>query len=349
MSDQGRRPILPAVMFAALAILASSGARATELDPKRFEALRDRWVAAAESLGVPGLAIAVVSADGGVWFDTIGVRDMQRRLPVTPRTRFYIASCTKPFLALTVHLLVERGALDLDAPVRHYLPRFELADSQLTRTLTLRDLLAHRQGLESWPITFGEAFTGEMPDTRFYRLLRRVKPEHDFEYTNLHYTLAGRVIETVTGSSWKEAMQREVLTPAGMTRSTTSATNSYADRDVARPYRIRDGHTEAAHMTKTDRTTHAAGGLFSTTEDLARWLRVQLATGEIDGRRVWSEDVLRDLRQPQISVEEAHPLVPDQKRTAWGLGWEVRELAGHRMIVHGGHFEGAGAHMSFLP
>jgi CubicO group peptidase (beta-lactamase class C family) len=90
----------------------------------------------------------------------LGLRDPAHDKPVTPDTIFYIASCTKSFMATAVMSLAEDGKLDLDAPVKRYLPRFELPDAKLAESITIRDLLCHRWGVDSDHITFAEAFPG---------------------------------------------------------------------------------------------------------------------------------------------------------------------------------------------
>jgi len=341
--------LLPAIVLGALSSLACADARTAERGAAGFQDLHASWVDAAETFGIPGMAIAIITADGKVQYDVFGLRDIERKLPVRSSTRFYIASCTKPFVAEATRMLAEKGALDLDAPVKRYLPRFEVADPEMSRTLTVRDLLSHRKGLASWPITFGEAFTGQMTEDRYYRLLGRVQPENQFHYSNLHFTLTGRVLEAVTGKSWKTVLQEEVFAPAGMTRTTCSATLANADQDVATGYRLRGGKPDAGGVKKTDETMHAAGGMFSTVEDLARWLQLQLGDGAVGGRRVWSEAVVRDVRQPQVKFTDKHPLDAEQSRTGWGLGWELRDFHGVPMVTHGGHYEGDTAYMTFVP
>jgi len=308
-----------------------------------------RWQAAATRLGVPGMAIVVVARDGGSWQLAWGVRNTTTGQPVTPATQFYIASVTKPFLAQTVWHLAEQGALQLDAPVASYLPRFTLDDTALARRVTVRDLLAHRVGIARWPITFGEAYTGQMTDERFYRLLRTTTETGAFQYSNEHYTVLGRVVDAAGGTTWQAALQRTVLDPAGMSRTTTRAGRALADPNHATAYRIADGRLEPARTTKTDRTMHAAGGMYSTLADLASFLVTHLKRGRHRGGQKWRPHTLDSLASLQVQAEEQHPLVSNQRRIGWGLGWELRRLGDELLVVHGGSFEGASAHVSMLP
>ncbi len=157
--------------------------------PKEMAGLRERWLEAMKDLDVPGMAVVIVRGDEVIYTETFGERDPEKHVPVTPDTIFYIASCTKSFMAMAVMTLVEEGKLDLDAPVKKYLPKFEVADATLTETLTVRDLLSHAKGLDSQPIVTLDAFTGEITEERFYRWLKEAKATGSFDYTNLHYTL----------------------------------------------------------------------------------------------------------------------------------------------------------------
>lgn len=336
------------VVVAALAFMCGPGA--SPAWSSAADSLPARWERAMRDLRIPGMAVVVVRDTGIVLIETLGYRDLERRLPVTPATRFYIASCTKPFVATAAALLANDGHLDLGRPVRDYLPSFALADRGLSDSISVRDLLCHRFGLGSQPITRGEAYTGQMTEERFYRLLARVKPDREFSYGNLHYTITGRVIAAVSGRSWKQILQDRLFVPTGMTRATCSASALMADRDAAQPYEFVGDRIVRCELRKSDATMHAAGGMAASPLDLARWLRLELGDGILDGRRVLPASVLRATREPLArDAAEDHPLITEQRRLAWGAGWEVRELRGDTLYSHNGQFAGAAACFSYLP
>jgi CubicO group peptidase (beta-lactamase class C family) len=294
------------------------------------------------------MAVAVVAEDRTLLVVGLGRRNLDENLPVTSETLFYIASTTKPFVALATRLLEENGSLELNRPVRTYLPQFALNDPTETRTITLRDLLAHRRGLQDHPITFGEAFTGQMTEDRFYRLLRQVRAAGELDYQNLHYTLLGRVIEAAAEVSWKEYVGREVLYPAGLARTGARSGPLTDDPNAAVPYERTEGGFHTVRL-KTDRTMHAAGGMLSTADDLAGWVRMHLNDGRIDGRSVFPAAAIREMREPQIYEEDENPFLDGHRRIGWGLGWDIREDRGARLIYHDGVYRGWAAHTSFMP
>ncbi len=316
--------------------------------PQELVGLRERWESTMKDLDVPGLAVVVVRDGKVLYTETLGERDPQKHLPVTRDTFFYIASCTKSLLAMTVMTLVEEGKISLDVPVKKYLPRFQVADSTVTETLTVRDLLSHGKGLSSDPIVSLDAFSGEITEERFYRWLKEAKATGEFNYTNLHYTLMGRIVEAVTGKSWKDVVDERILKPAGMTRTTAYASRMYGDPDVAIPCDLENGKLVATRVRKTDRTMHAAGGMGASIHDLGRWLRLNLGKGTIDGRRIVSEASAAEIQKTQ-----SHAKNPSARglrtRDGYTLGWSAGPYAGKRMLEHGGGYAGTGAFIAFLP
>jgi CubicO group peptidase (beta-lactamase class C family) len=317
------------------------------MDPS-LKDLRERWAKAMGTLRVPGLAVVVVRGDEVIHLDALGIRNPDGKKPVTPDTYFYIASCTKPYTAATAARLVQAGKLDLDAPVKRYLPRFELADADATAKLTVRDLLTHRPGLNTFPIVFLDAFTGEITDDRYYHFLKRAKPRGQVAYSNIHFTLAGRVLGAIEGKEWREVLRDQLFTPAGMTRTTGFASKMYSDPDAALPLEARGDGFVPCELRKTDRTMHAAGGLGTTARDLGRWLRLNLNDGRIDGTQILSPEIIKQMHALQTKAARNHPH-PDMKIEGFGLGWMVGTYKGHRIVSHGGGYTGCAAFISFMP
>lgn len=316
--------------------------------PQELAGLRDRWTSVHDEFCVPGMAIVVVKDDKVIYLDTFGYRDREKKLPVTPDTQFYIASCTKPFTAAGIMKLVEQGKVGLDDPVKKYLPRFELPDAELTKKVTIRDLLSHAYGINCGPIVFLDAYTGEITEDRYYQLLKEHgEVKGSTQYTNIHFTLLGRVIESVTGKSWRDYLAKVIFKPSGMTRTTGYASQMYTGTNFAVPYAMgADGLEPAPHF-KNDETMHAAGGLGTTINDLASWLRMWMNNGELDGRQIIQSTSAAEMLRLQSESPEGRIRV----RKGFGLAWFVGTFQpdGPAYISHGGGYMGAGAHVSFLP
>lgn len=325
---------------------ADPGTHDDDSDRAKLAELVPVWEKALADLRVPGLSIAVVRGDEVLLARGFGKRDVENDLPADADTMYYIASSTKSFVALAVQILAEEGRIDLDGPVARYLPRFRLATEEATATITVRDLLSHGQGIGHDAITQAEAYTGLFDEDLYYRLLAEVEPGGAFDYTNLHFTLLGRLIEAVSGEPWQSFVKARILAPAGMSRTTTSASRMFGDPNTGFPAEEIAGEWRLATVRKTDKTMHAAGGMGSTASDLAKWLRLNLGDGSIDGRRIVSRTGLQEMHGPQAEVDKQFFIFG---REHYGLGWYVGSYAGATLIHHFGSFVASRAHVSFLP
>jgi CubicO group peptidase (beta-lactamase class C family) len=237
----------------------------------------------------------------------------------TPDTMYYIASITKTYLATAVCALADDGRLSLDDPVRKHLPRFALPKApDGGARITIRDLLSHRAGLiHGQPIVMLDAFTGEITEDRYYKWLAVTRPKGETAYSNVHFTLLGRVVEAAGGKPLREYLHDRVLEPAGLTRTTGSASRMYGDPDCAVPMERAGGRWRVCKLRKTDRTMHAAGGLGTSARDAARWLMLHLNDGEIDGKRVISAGRTREMRTPQSPLPRKQGSSGSWRATAW--------------------------------
>ncbi|MCC6539486.1 MAG: beta-lactamase family protein, partial [Bryobacterales bacterium] len=187
---------------------------------------------------VPGLAIAVVR-DGKVAHSaSYGLRDRERKLPVTAKTMFGIGSITKSVTVLALASLADEGKLNWDRPVRDYAPDFRLHDPMASDRATLRDLVSHRTGL---PRHDGMWFTGLDRHGIFARL-RYLEPSRDFraayQYNNVMYMAAGVVGERIAGRSWETLVRERVLAPVGMAAANFSVADAEKTGDWARNYTL---------------------------------------------------------------------------------------------------------------
>jgi CubicO group peptidase (beta-lactamase class C family) len=305
---------------------------AAALQPSPTPAIRD----AVAATGTPGLVAVVVDRNGILYAESFGLRDKERKLPVTLNTRFYIASSTKSFNALAALL----AGVDIDAPLDKTLPKLKLPPPLDPSRMSLRDLMTHRLGFANDPVVIRTAYTGNWDDewiwsamTRFTKVRPRV-----YEYDNLGYVLLGYTI-----APWQDTVAQRVLAPAGLNATTTRVPPAGAE--VAVPYTIsRDGWLKVDP--KTPMQMHAAGGMYSTANDLARWLRIQLGEGSLDGKQLFPRRVIREMQSPQIHFKQRFQRYD---RFAYGLGWVLADFDGDLLIHHFGGYAGAQAHISFMP
>ncbi|MEQ1893601.1 MAG: serine hydrolase domain-containing protein, partial [Planctomycetota bacterium] len=227
-----------------------------------------------------------------------------------------------------------------------YLPRFQLADAELAARISVRDLLCHRPGLNSFGAVTLDAYTGEISEERYYHFLALERGGGGVAYSNVHFTLAGRVIEAVSGKSWRDWLAAEVFAPAGMSRSSGYAERMYAEDDAALPSVFQAGRISAAPLRKSDRTMHAAGGLGLSLEDGTRWLRVQLGRGELEGRRLLGAAATEATWALQSQLKDDGGFGVSE---GFGLGWQRGSYRGQLELSHGGGYVGAASYFCFLP
>jgi CubicO group peptidase (beta-lactamase class C family) len=336
-------------LAACLSVAGASAGEPPRLAESEFKPLAARWKDAMEAFQVPGLSLVVVRGDEVIALDAMGVANVETGAKVTPDTIFYIASCTKTFNALSAVALAEDGSFDLDAPVQKYLPQLSLPDSELAAKLTPRDLLCHRYGLNSEDIVFLDAYSGEITDERFFRLLAGAEIAGEVTYSNIHFTLLGRALQAASGvKDWRDLLNDRILEPAGMTRTTGYADRIYQDKDVAMPHQQDGGKWFISPLRKSDRTMHAAGGLGSTARDLGQWLRLHLNAGRVDGEQIVSAAGLAEVLKEQSRLPQSRGQI--RVEDSFGLGWMKGTFRGHGPYYsHGGGYVGASAYIAFMP
>ncbi|HPC83715.1 MAG TPA: serine hydrolase [Thermoanaerobaculaceae bacterium] len=311
--------------------------------------LDEQVEAAMEQLGVPGLAMAVVVDGQTVVLRGFGWREVEHRLPVSPRTIFPIGSATKPFTAVLLGMLADEKKVDFFAPVRHTLPSFRLRDALASERITLADMLTHRSGLPRHDgVWYGEpGLSRDELVARLAALEPTARFRSKFQYSNLLFVVAGHVAEVATGQSWEELMEGRVLAPLGMERTVFSLDQAQALGDVARPYRDR-GHGIVPAPFRDVTLIAPAGGLWSTAEDLSRWLQLLQARGAWQGRQLIDEGTLTALMRPITPTR----LSTDDKALSqpyYGLGWFVDTYRGRLRAYHGGNLDGFSTLVTLFP
>ncbi|MEW1638056.1 serine hydrolase [Streptomyces sp. NPDC093801] len=298
--------------------------------------------------GTPGVAVAVVHRDKVLYLKGFGLRRTGEAATVDPDTVFQLASVSKP-----VSSTVVAGALPdpaaWDEPLGSSLPGFALKDPWVTSHVTPADLFSHRSGL---PDHAGDLLEDLGYDQSYILGHLREEPLTPFRasyaYTNFGLTAAAEAVARDHGTTWQKLSADTLFKPAGMTHTSTefSAFADAADRaygHVKNP----DGTWSPRYVRDADAQA-PAGGVSSTARDMARWLRLQLGDGVLDGKRIVPADSLNRTRLPEI-VSQARTFrgVPQ----FYGLGWNVSyDDAGRLRLGHSGGFElGANTNVTMLP
>ncbi|MGO4331605.1 serine hydrolase [Cupriavidus sp. 2TAF22] len=295
---------------------------------------------------VPGVAVAVIR-DGEILLSKgYGVRDTDTGLPVTEDTQFLLCSLTKSFTAAGLGLLVDERRLDWAQPVRDIIPEFRLHDAVATERVTVRDLLSHHSGLprHDWIHS-----PGDLSMAQILAALRHLEPSRDlraaYQYQNLGYVVAGHIAERISGQRWEAFTTGRLLGPLGFAHFGLGIEALAAAPDHAHPH-IRQGE-ESRRATLTPIRALAAGGLNASVSDLARWMRLLMNEGAIDGKPLLSADVVRQMMTP--NVHAGRSVFSEVGDCHYGLGLTVEHYRGERKVSHTGSWVGWGTAMAMLP
>jgi CubicO group peptidase (beta-lactamase class C family) len=301
-----------------------------------------------------GLAVAVVR-DEEVAARGFGVRDLGSGAPVTPETMFHLASVSKPFVATAVVSLAtgrDRGGgpgLDLDAPITDWVPEFTLADGRAA-DVTARGLLSHTSGLpDVTEYGWHDPQLGDDALSEFARSLsgRRLESEPGaaFSYSNAGFELLGLLLSRVTGTTFEEAVRREVLLPLGMRHSTFLRSEVpgrlASSPHVGRPLTVPDDAYPYTRRHAPSSTLH------SNVLELCRWMVAHLdpmERQETEGQWARLDAELRDMMWQPV----AHIGSPPWEEAA-ALGWAVGSYRGHRTLGHSGADPGFGSRLVLVP
>jgi CubicO group peptidase (beta-lactamase class C family)/predicted alpha/beta-fold hydrolase len=326
----------------------AAGPRRTRLDAAHWQRRLDTLAA---RHGVPGAMLGILRVRPGAEDELVeaatGVLNKDTGVEVTTDSLFQIGSMTKVWTATLALQLVDEGKLDLDAPISDVLPELALRNPDVAKQVTMRHLLTHTSGID------GDVFTdtgrGDDCLEKYVDLLAEVDQNHPlgatWSYCNSGFSLAGRVIEKLTGGTWDQALRDRIFKPLGLEHTVTLP-------EEALLYRAAVGHVgepgkepTRAPVWQLPRSLGPAGLVASTAADALAFARMHLAGGVAsDGTRVLSPDSV-------TTMADKHADLPDKYilGDSWGLGWIRFGWDGHRLIGHDGNTIGQAAFLRVLP
>jgi CubicO group peptidase (beta-lactamase class C family) len=307
-----------------------------------------------------GLAVGVIRDGSLEFFYGHGVAEVASNTPITEDTVFRIGSLTKTFTAIAVMQLWEQGYVDLDAPANHYLRAYKLAPAQVGfRSATLRHLLTHTAGIaevqhvsdllhpeagpfEARPPIFSVRVGKPMPSlAEYYRghLPVVAQPGTTFAYSNHGYATLGQIVEDVSGMTLERYFRERIFEPLGMVDTDLARTLRVGSR-LATGYVFRRRGAEAAP--DRDWIGAGAGGIYSTTRDMARFAAAVMGGGTNERGSVLEAATLAAMFEPHFR--------PDPRLPGWGLGFARGEAAGpHRIVGHDGILPGFNSALFMAP
>lgn len=309
------------------------------------EELESKLAELAGDLQVPGAAVGIYH-DGQEHYATHGVTSIESPVPVTEDALFQFGSTGKTFTATALMRLVEQGKVDLDAPVRQYVPELKLKDEATAQRVTVLQLLNHSAG---WQGDFFED-TGRGDDAvaRYVEKmaeLDQVTPLGTHaSYNNAAVVLAGRVIEKVTGQVYEEAIKELLLEPLGLEHTFAFMNDIMTRRFAVGHNHHQDGSITVARPWLLPRSVAPAGGWSASVRDQLAWARFHLGDGHgKDGEQVLTKASLDRMKEPTFSLGGS--AIGD----AVGISWLIKDVDGVRLVGHGGSTNGQRSAFQMVP
>ncbi len=316
---------------------------------------------AMQTFGAPGMAVAIVEGDK---IDTraYGIRKLGSPERVDVHTTFPIGSNTKAFTAAALAILVDDGKLRWDDRVGDRLPGFRMYDAYASHEMTVTDLLVHRSGLG-----LGEGDLMFVPDTNrtraeFVDSIRYLKPATSFRsgfaYDNVLYAVAGQLLQAVSGQSWEAFVKQRIFEPLGMHDAAVDYDSQGANRVAAHARTSQSirgtGPLSVLTSSHLSGPVAPAGSIYASADDMARWLRAQLAHGDLGGgKRLFSAAQSKMLWTPVTIV----PITPAPAPIAaitpdfseYALGFFIEDYRGHKIVTHSGAVLGGLSAVAIIP
>jgi D-alanyl-D-alanine carboxypeptidase len=288
---------------------------------------------------IPGVSVAIVRDGKTVLTRGFGTANVETNSPATEKTAYQLASVTKQFTAAGTLLLVEEGKVKLDAPFVTYLPDLPAAWKERWKEVTVRHLLNHTSGIESYTSLpdFGKSLRKDYTQQELLGLVAdkplRWKPGEKWDYNNTGYYLLGVLIEKVSGKSYNDFLTERIFKPLGMNDTRVNDLRSVIPNRAAGYAYGPNGLHNGEYTSPTQ--PYAAGALISTVADMAKW------AAAVDSGKVLKAGTWKEAWMPTK--------LTDGKTQGYGFGWSLGDANGHPTVSHGGGIPGFSTHILRLP
>ena len=335
-------------------ILATS---AQPLTSKQIDSLVSRSI---ESMPTAGIAVAVIKDGKIIHSKGYGVATIKGKEKVDENTLFAIASNSKSFTAAALAILVDEGKLSWQERVVDIIPEFKMYDPYVTANFNIQDLLTHRSGLGLgagdlmfFPDGSDFTITDVLKSFQFQKPVSAFRTK--FDYDNLLYIVAGEVVARTSGMSWSDFVEKRIMKPLGMNRSVGVYQHLSEIKNTAAPHAVVKGELKQLEpYTKTDGSLGAAGGIYSSVNDLSKWLLMHLNDAKY-GDKLQSQLITptnhKEMLRPHTFLGFTVKPDPRSKRhlNAYGLGWGIEDQLGYIVISHTGGLPGMLSRTALVP
>ncbi|MDD2584508.1 MAG: serine hydrolase domain-containing protein [Bacteroidales bacterium] len=314
---------------------------------------------------IPGMAFAVVKDGEMIYSNGFGVKELGKSDPVDASTLFQIGSVSKSFTAAVMASLVEEEKVNWNDTVKNILPDFRMYDKWVEENLQVKDIMTHHSGLQGQLGTYIPNMGYERED--IYNMLPLLKPKYSlrgsYEYNNITFIIASKIIEKVTGKSWEDNVRERIFKPLGMANSRVTGDEFASFKNVATPHSF--SYLKGAALTDSTwvdsisvtpligsdaQALHwlsvigPAGSISSTVEDMSKYLLFHLNKGMVDSKQVVAKKQMEYLRKGHTIVSQ-----DSAKTTLYAHCWFVEQNSRYRLYFHTGTTWGFTTLTAFVP
>ncbi len=317
-----------------------------QLTPKIEKLLTDYHAA--------GIAVAVIKGDKTIYTKGFGYRDVDKKSPVNNNTIFGIGSVSKSFTAAILGSLEGEGKLSLSDKPNQHISELEFATPNMNDGIQIKNLLTHSTGLaqmssESSCVLFQSPNKADLIPRLKY-LKPSAKVGETFMYCNYMYTIAGVLGEKVTGKSWADNLSERIFKPLGMNNTYADVAIANQQADFSIGYAV-EAEKPAKALPEEMPTRAPAGSIYSSVNDMAKWVTIWMNEGKYQGQQILPADYVQAAISPQ-QIVSGGPAARNSKAAHffnYGYGWFNRDYHGYYKVEHSGGISGYSSNVAFFP
>jgi CubicO group peptidase (beta-lactamase class C family) len=304
---------------------------------------------------IAGAGVGIIYKNNLVFAKGYGYRAYENKLPVTPNTLFQIASNTKLFTAISIGMLVDQGKLDWDKPIRNYVPSIEFFNDDLNKTVTIRDMLAHRTGISRHDLIW---YKSDFSRKELFDRLKYLEPSQPlrqgFLYNNLMYVSAGYIIELLSSRTWEDFVKANVFEPLNMKSTVFTVKEMEANPDHGIPFNEKRDTTILYRIPiyEDKQAVGPAGSIISNIQDMSHWLITLMNNGKYNNKQVIPEKIIKATLEPTMAFPNTNLENKGYKEilnSTYGMGRFMSSYRGHFLASHGGDLPGFHSQISTMP
>ncbi|NOW98316.1 serine hydrolase [Mucilaginibacter sp. SG564] len=291
---------------------------------------------------VPGIAVCIVKDNKIVLVKGYGIKELGLPNTVDINTLFMIGSNTKAFTATALAMLQANNKLSLDDKVTKYIPEFKLENKFAGQEATVRDLLCHRLGFQTFQGDF-TFYNTNLTRAQVIEKLGELKATYPFRtkwgYTNAAFLTAGEIIPRVTNKPWEVYLKDAIFAPLGMTNTLALSKDLPKSLNRTVAHTLTDGRLAPIPYCQLDGLA-PAGSISSSASDMGKWVLALLNNGKVGNRQVIPQAAIAATREPQDIVGSQYHLTGENNFELYGLGWFIQDYSNHRLVMHDGGVSG---------